>query len=310
MTARWVRPTYLVRLFLIVLSSVAVACGGGVETPPPQAADPVPAADTGRDPAVLKVALLPDEDSSKVLRDNEGLERYLETHLSKDIELHVLPNYAAMIEAVRARHIDLAYFGPLSYCIAVDKGADIRAFAAKTKAGSPTYTSVVIAHAGTDIATVADLAGRSVGYGDPASTSSHLIPKGVLAEHGVAEGGYEESFLGKHDVVARTVAAGSVDAGGLSRPIFDGLVADGKIAADQVRVLAESAPIPQYPWAMQMDLASDLRDKIVEAFMDLDDPAILGPLKAEGFARIDDGDYDSIRNAAKVLGKDLAALGS
>ncbi|MBI1373388.1 MAG: phosphate/phosphite/phosphonate ABC transporter substrate-binding protein [Phycisphaera sp.] len=261
-----------------------------------------------RDPDTLKVALLPDEDASKLIQDNEGLKKYLEAKTGKQIELIVLPNYTAMVEAARAKHLDLVYFGPLSYCIAIDKGADMYAFAAKSKGGSPTYTSVVIANTSAGINKVSDLAGKKVGYGDPASTSSHLIPKGVLAAAGVKEGDYSEQFLGKHDVVAKTVEAGGVDAGGMSKPIFEGMIAGGKLDSSKVKIIAESAPIPQYPWAIQKDLKPELQEKIKNAFWDLDDAAILKPLKAERFAKIEDKDYNSIRDAAKILGKDLASL--
>ena len=60
------------------------------------------------------------------------MKEYLTKELGKPIRLHVLTNYAAMIEAVRAKNIDLAYFGPLSYCLARSK-CDIDCFAAKSK---------------------------------------------------------------------------------------------------------------------------------------------------------------------------------
>jgi phosphonate transport system substrate-binding protein len=59
---------------------------------------------------------------------------------------------------------------------------------------------------------------------------------------------------------------------------------------------------------MQTDLATTLREEIRKAFLELKDPAILKPLKADGFASITDSDYDVIRNAAKILGLDLGSL--
>ena len=130
------------------------------------------------------MALLPDENASKVIQDNEGLKSYLEKELGKKIKFHVLTSYAAMIEATRNGQIDVAYFGPLSYCMAKDK-CEIECFAAKIKRGSTTYTSVVIANVDSGIEKVEDIKGKKMAYGDPASTSSHLIPKGVLAKAGV-----------------------------------------------------------------------------------------------------------------------------
>jgi phosphonate transport system substrate-binding protein len=255
----------------------------------------------------MKVALLPDENAAKVIQDNEGLKIYLEKNLDKKIEFYVLTSYAAMIEATRNGRIDLAFFGPLSYCMAKDK-ASIEPFAAKLKNGSTTYKSVVIAGTSAGVNTIEDIRGKRMAYGDQASTSSHLIPKGVLARAGVKPGDYSESFLGKHDAVALNVMRGNVDAGGLSQVIFKGLVDRKSIDAAKVKVIAESDPIPEYPWVMQSDLAPALKDKIRRSFLDLKDPAVLKPLKADGFAPIQDSDYDVIRNAAKILNLDLGSL--
>jgi phosphonate transport system substrate-binding protein len=264
-------------------------------------------AGASRDPQVLRVALLPDENASKVIQDNDGLKVYLEKRLAKKIELYVLTSYAAMIEATRNGRIDLAFFGPLSYCMAKDKAA-IEPIAAKIKDGSTTYKSVIIAGMNSGVEKPEDIRGKRMAYGDQASTSSHLIPKGVLAQSGVKPGDYQESFLGKHDAVALNVMRGNVDAGGLSQVIFIGLVEKGTIDKTKVKVIAESAPIPEYPWVMQTDLSPALREEIRKAFLELKDPAILKALKADGFASIRDSDYDVIRNAAKILGLDLGSL--
>lgn len=260
-----------------------------------------------RDPNLLQVALLPDENAAKVIQDNDGLKAYLEKQLDRKVAFHVLTSYAAMIEATRNGRIDLAFFGPLSYCMAKDK-CSIEAFAAKLKEGSTTYKSVIIANVNSGIQKIEDIRGKRMAYGDQASTSSHLIPKGVLAGRGVKPGDYQESFLGKHDAVALNVMRGNVDAGGLSQPILQTLFEKGTIDRSKVKIIAESDPIPEYPWVMQSDLSPELKQKIRLAYMNLKDPAILKPLKADGFAPIQDSDYDVIRKAAKILGLDLGSL--
>ena len=273
-----------------------------------RAASPGAKGASTRDPDLIRVSLLPDENASKIIQDNEGLKKYLEERLGKKVEIHVFMNYTAMIEAFRAKNIDLCYFGPLSYCIAVDKGAEAECFACKLKEGRKTYRSVIITHVDSGIQTLADIKGRSMAYGDIASTSSHLIPKCELAKAGVPESAYQESFLGKHDVVAVNVQSRSVDAGGLSQPIFEGMLESGKIDRTKIRVLHESPEIPDYPWAMQRDLVPGLKEKIRKAFTELKNPAILKPLKADGFAEVKDEEYNVIREAAKILNKNLATL--
>ena len=217
-------------------------------------------ADGPRDPAELNVALLPDKAAAKIIQDNQGLKAYLESQLGKQVRLHVLTNYAAMIESVRAGNIDLAYFGPLSYCLAKAK-CNIDCFAAKIKDGKTTYRSVIIANKDAGIHSFADIKGKKMGFGDVASTSSHLMPKYTLFKKaGLREKrDYEEHFLGKHDVVAINVQSGNLDAGGLNEFIFAGLVEHGKLSMDKVVVIGYSDAWPDYPWVYQNDLAPALR---------------------------------------------------
>ena len=75
-------------------------------------------ASSNPDPQTLKVALLPDENASTIIKKNQALKKYLADKLGKSIELIVTTDYSSMIEAMRHGRIDVAYFGPLSYlCI-------------------------------------------------------------------------------------------------------------------------------------------------------------------------------------------------
>jgi phosphonate transport system substrate-binding protein len=253
-------------------------------------------------PDELKVALLPDEDASAVIRDNQKFKQYLEDKLGKKIKLVVTTDYSSMIEAMRHERIDLAYFGPLSYVLARSR-SDIDAFAAKTKRGSSTYQAVVIANAEAGINEIRDIKGHDMAYGDQASTSSHMIPKSMLLDQGLeARKNYQEHFLGAHDAVAVAVQNGRAQAGGLSRPIFESLVARGVIDAAKVKVLAYSKPFPQYPWAWRNSLDRELKEAIKTAFYGLDDKEILENFKADGLAPISDADYDVVRDLKKSLG--------
>jgi phosphonate transport system substrate-binding protein len=260
----------------------------------------------GTDPKTLRVALLPDENASTIIQNAQPLKAHLERVVGRPVDLIVTTDYSSMIEATRFGRIDVAYFGPLSYVLARSK-ADIEAFAVGVSRGSPTYTSVVIVPAASTLKGIAELKGRTVAYGDTASTSSHLVPRAMLQDAGlVANTDYKTVYVGAHDAVARSVETGKVDAGALSRPIFDSLVKAGKIDGTKVRVLAETKAIPNYPMAMQSKLAPELKAKIRGAFLDLKDPDLLRSFRAEGFAATDDRAYDVLRDTAKVLNLDLA----
>ena len=258
------------------------------------------------DPQTLKVALLPDENASTIIKNNQPLKDYLEKTLGKKIELIVTTDYSSMIEAMRHGRLDLAYFGPLSYVLARQK-SEIEPFVALKTKGSTTYQSVVIANSAAGVSRIEDIKGKNMAYGDKVSTSSHLIPKSMLAEQGLDSGrDYKEHFVGSHDAVAMAVQNGHAQAGGLSRPIFESLVERKIVSLDKVKVLDYSKPFPQYPWTLRSNLKPELKAKIRAAFLDLKEPAVLKAFKAEGFDAVTDQQYDVVRNLGYLLKIDLA----
>jgi len=260
-------------------------------------------------PDLLKVALLPDENASELIKRNQPLKDYLESTLGKEIQLIVTTDYSSMIEAMRFGRIDLAYFGPLSYVMAKSK-SDIEPFAVMVVDGKPTYRSIIIANADAGLDSFADIKGKNMAYGDRASTSSHLIPKTVLLERAglEADKDYEAHFVGTHDAVAVNVANGNADAGGLSEVIFEHVTDRGLIDRNKVKVLGYSDEFPQYPWAMRSNLDPELKTRIQNAFIQIDDPEILKSLKAEGFAPITDADYNVIRAMGGLLNLDFSKM--
>jgi len=285
-------------LMTVLLAFVLVACSGSGDK-------------ATSNPALLRVALLPDENATTVIQNNQPLKDYLQSKLGKQIELVVTTDYSSMIEAMRRGRIDLGYLGPLSYVLARSKDPKIEPFAAlvEQQGGPPVYQALVIGNVAQNINTIADLNNKTVAWGDPASTSSHLIPKSMLADQGLKAGqNYREQFVGAHDSVAFAVQNGNAAGGGISKPIFDTLTQRGTIDSKKVRVLAESKPYPNYPWTMQSTLDPALKTSIQNAFLTLTDPKVLKPFKGVAFAKVSDSDYDVVRNLSSQLGLDLSSL--
>jgi phosphonate transport system substrate-binding protein len=263
-----------------------------------------------RDPAKLRVALLPDENASTLIQNAQPLKAYLEKTLKKEIELVVTTDYSSMIEAMRFGRIEVAYFGPFSYVLAKSRAPDIEPFAVGVERGAPFYNSILIATASGSVKTLADVRGKPFGFGDQASTSSHLAPRAHLLNKAGLDGDkdYKPVHLGTHDAVARAVQAGQVPAGALSKPIFDNLVTRGTIDAAKVVQLDLSPAIPNYPIVMQGNLAPALKQAIRSAFLDMKDKEVLKSFRVGSFAPTDDKAYDVLRDTAKVLKLDLAKM--
>lgn len=264
----------------------------------------------GKDPSRLRVALLPDENAATLIQNAQPLKQYLQKTLEKEIELIVTTDYSSMIEAMRFGRIEVAYFGPFSYVLAKSKAKDIEPFAVGVERGSPTYQSVLIAQAGGPVKRLEDIRGQSFGFGDQASTSSHLAPRAHLLKAAGLDGeqDYRPVHLGTHDAVARAVQAGQVPAGALSKPILDSLIQKGTIEASKIVELDLSAPIPNYPIVMQGNLKPELKEAISKAFIDMKDKEVLKSFRVEAFAPTDDQAYDVLRDTAAILKLDIGKM--
>jgi phosphonate transport system substrate-binding protein len=264
----------------------------------------------GRDPATLRVALLPDENAATLIQNAQPLKAYLERTLNKKIDLIVTTDYSSMIEAMRFGRIEVAYFGPFSYVLAKSRAPAIEPFAVGVERGAPTYNSVLIANASGEVKTLADIKGKPFAFGDQASTSSHLAPRAYLLKTAQLDGekDYKPVFLGTHDAVARAVQAGQVPAGALSKPILDSLIAKKIIDPTKIMQIGLSDPIPNYPIVMQGNLAPALKESVRGAFLNMDDKEVLKSFRVEGFVATDDKSYDVLRDTATVLKLDLGKM--
>lgn len=269
-----------------------------------------PAWAQGKDPKKLRVALLPDENASTIIQNAQPLKEYLEKTLSKDVEIIVTTDYSSMIEAMRFGRIEVAYFGPFSYVLAKSKAPTIEPFAVGVERGSPTYQSVLIATAGGPVKSLADVRGQAFGFGDQASTSSHLAPRAHLLTKAKLDGekDYRPVHLGTHDAVARAVQAGQVPAGALSKPILDNLMSRGTVDGSKIVQMELTAPIPNYPMVMQADLKPELKQTIRNAFLNMKDAEVLKSFRVQGFQATDDKAYDVLRETARVLKLDLGKM--
>ncbi|TCJ18707.1 phosphate/phosphite/phosphonate ABC transporter substrate-binding protein [Parasulfuritortus cantonensis] len=245
----------------------------------------------------IRCGILPGESRPVVERLNEPLRAYLEQRLGRPVQLVVGASYVATGEALRRGELDLAYLGPVTY-ILQSRHARLEPFARPSHGGStgPTFRAAIIVPAQSPAQVLEDLRGREIAFGDLVSTSGSWVPRHMLLAAGLsAERDYVRRHLGAHDAVVDAVAAGKAHAGGLSLPVYQRLLREGRVEAGAVRLLAESAPIPEYMWTFREGLAPDVREALRLAFLDLRDPAALAVFRAESFIPAVDADVDRVR---------------
>lgn len=253
-------------------------------------------------PDHLTIGLLPGESAPTVIRINEPMRAYLEQRLRIPVRLVVGANYAATGEALRFGRLDIAYLGPVTF-IKQSQHAKLVPFARPTHAGvGPTFQAVIIVPSDSTAKSLADLRGKDVAFGDPASTSGTWVPEYQLLEAGlVARRDYTPRALGAHDAVALAVANHRVAAGGLSMPIYNRLIKEGKLDPAKVRVLAPSPPIPEYMWTFREGLDPAFRDEIRNAFLGVKDQKALDVFRASAFVPAESADVDVVRRWVNAL---------
>ncbi len=262
---------------------------------------------------VLKMGLIPADDADEMLRGYKPVKEYLSEKLGIPVEIQVTSDYPAAIEAMRSKHIDMAWFGPFSYIIAANvAGAEAIVNGVKESTGSATYKSVIIVNADSGIETIEDLKGKTFAFVDPASTSGYLIPRKTLIENGIdPDNDFSTSyFAGTHNAVQYAIANGKVDAGASGDNVHQRMVEAGEISADVNKIIYESEPIPGSPIVVRGDLPVELKQKIQQALVDMDQQiihAVDGWGGIASYQAVSDSDYDVIRETAKILGMDVAS---
>jgi phosphonate transport system substrate-binding protein len=281
-------------VFALVVLLLLSSCGGGGGGDQAGAAEPDP----------LRVGLVPNQNPESVEAQYEPFGDYLSEQLGREVELTVPTSYTAVVEAMVNDELDLAYFGGLTYVQARDR-AEVTPLVTEVnpRTGDTTYHSVIIVPSDSDIEEVGDIKGGTFAFGSANSTSGSLYPAIMLQDAGIdyrTDLG-EFTYTGGHDATAQAVANGGVDAGGLEDRILYSLIDKGTVEEDSVRVIEESEPIEGYPWVARGALTDDLKEQITDAFLNLDDPALLDLLRAESYEKVEPEDYDYVEEKAREL---------
>ena len=293
-------------LFAVTGAGTVFAAGKG---------DSAPAA-----PKELVMCYLPNEASEELAEYRGMLQKSMTEAVGVKITEINVADYNAMVEAMRTKHADIVYFGPVSYVQAAERsGAEAlvtpAAFGDKSQAG---YTSKIIVKAGSPIKTLADLKGKTFAFVDPSSTSGNYVPTlelmnafpGMTNEDLHTNGKFFTSvtFSGKHQNGLQAVIAGDIDAAPVASDILAAEIAAGRAKESDFTVIHESPRIPSSPMAIRKDIPADIKAKVKQFFLSYHDPAYfqymlgLAPSKNPRFVEAKDGDYDYVRDLmAKVM---------
>jgi phosphonate transport system substrate-binding protein len=256
---------------------------------------------------VLRVTAIPDESPTELARKAAPLMKYLEAKLGVKVEYTPVTDYAAAVETLVNRKVDLAWFGGFTFVQAnVRSGGKVLPLVQREE--DTRFRSVFITTDPT-INSLADLKGKDVSFGSASSTSGHLMPRSFLLQAGLNpdKDFRRVAFSGAHDATIAAVAAGKVQAGALNISVWEKFVADGKVDNTKVRVFFTTPPYYDYNWTVHADMPAALREKLTQALLALSrDTAegreILELQRATKFVPAQVDQYKGIEAAARSAG--------
>lgn len=277
----------------------------------------------------LNFAFIPADDAAKTFNDNKELLAYLKQALGVEVKGTVGTSYSAVIEAQRAKKVELGYYGPFSYILA-HQVANVQCFLQGQKADGKiaSYNSLIITTADSPLNTLADIKGKTFSFVDPASTSGHLVPAYTLLTKAnlTDQKDYKSNYAGSHPASYLAVVNKKVDAGAIASDIFGQGVAQGSIDKSKVKIIDTSFDIVGSPVGIRSDISAADSDVLLQAFLALNDQkntnlyktfVLSAPDGGGGFGlgtvklvKGDDSAYDELRKIPAVLGLDLGKLGS
>ncbi len=256
---------------------------------------------------VFRMTAIPDESPTELARKAAPLLKYLEGKLGMKVEFTPVTDYAASVEALVNKKVDMAWFGGFTFIQAYARSGG-KVVPLVQREEDEKFRSVFIT---TDpaIKTLADLKGKDVTFGSQSSTSGHLMPRNFLLEAGVdPDKDFKRvAFSGAHDATVAAVASGKVQAGALNVSVWNRLVAEKKVDTDKVRVFYTTPAYYDYNWTVHADMPAAMQKKIVDAMtsLSMDTPegkAILDLQRATKFVPTKVENYKGIEAAAKSAG--------
>jgi phosphonate transport system substrate-binding protein len=256
---------------------------------------------------VFKVTAIPDESPTELARKAAPLVKYLEQKLGMKVEFTPVTDYAASVEALANKQVDLAWFGGFTFVQAQQRSGG-KIVPLVQRAEDEKFRSVFIT---TDpaVKSLADLKGRNFSFGSQSSTSGHLMPRSFLLAAGIdPDRDFKRvAYSSAHDATVAAVASGKVDAGAVNISVWEKLVADGKVDPTKVRVFYTTPPFFDYNWSVNADMPVAQREKLAKAFLDLDKSTpqgreILELQRATKFVPTKAENYKGIETAAKSAG--------
>ncbi len=247
--------------------------------------------------AAYSLSMLPRYSIEEIHRRITPLADYLQSATGLTITPVLVPTFARYQKQL-ASGIDIGYENPYIYALASGEH-EVIAMAEKGK-DNDRFRGIIIVRADSPIRTLDQLRGKTISIVGFTSAGGYLSQKLTLQEHGLAvrkQCRVEEAPDNKQENVILAVYTGDADAGFIRESALHKV--DSYVPSSAIRVLAETAWLPNWALSVRRSMPATDKEKITRALLKLlPDGLVLKALKIKKFRRADDAEYNSIRRAA------------
>jgi phosphonate transport system substrate-binding protein len=211
-----------------------------------------------------------------------------------NFDLKVGQSYSAVVEGMCNQLADIAFFGPVSYVQARDRGC-AQLLAVGVEKGQSIYYAGMFAKKDSPLAKLSDLKGKRAAFGDINSTSSFTVQMAQMLSEGMnpARDLAELRLTGSHSASLAALVQGQVDASALSFDSFDKAVREHAVDPATVKVIYKSEAIPNPPLAMNTKLPEALKTQIKQAFATVHKAPGINPEMLRGYGGAKVERYDT-----------------
>lgn len=257
----------------------------------------------------LRIAFIPYANPKQLLQDVQPVSRFIGRKLGVKVTSFVVLDYAAVVEALRAKRADVAFMGPLQYVLARQEAGAIPILGEKYN-GKATYTAKIFVRKNSNIRTLSDLRGKKIAFVDPISSSGFLYPLETFKRAGLIKPGQKpESFFkriyfaGGEEQAIRAMHNGFVDAAGLGEYSLMLLRPEER---DRVRAIATSPTIPSHCVVVRAGLDRSLVRRLESLLLSLEKGPDRKYLKSlynvDGYVKVTPATYRPVEALARQHG--------
>ena len=261
---------------------------------------------------ILRVGVLPDEDSNIIRTRYTPLLEYLSKETGINTELILPANYQELVRLFNEGKIELAYLGGLTFIQAhvLNDAQPLVMREIDTRFTSWFITKNRDRDRDRDrMDSISEFKNHTFAFGNKLSTSGHLMPRYFMQTQMQLSA---EKYFSKvqhtrtHDETAYLVRDGIVDLGVANSQIIKKMLLDGRLNENDIHIVWETPPYTDYVWATQNYVSETTKMKLRDAFLrlngqNIEQEKILTSLTTKHFIPAGINDFQLLKKIADKL---------